>query len=303
VSRVAIIGTGVQGTAVAARLLAAGHALVVHDLVAAHTDEARALGAAVAASAPAAVAGAEVVLLVVTAGPAPRRVLLEPGVAEALAAGQLVVQMGSLGVEDTRACRRLVQARGARFVSNILHGVRQQILEGSVLMLFGGSEDEHRETSTLLAPVGVSVAVGTPEQAAAFNAAGLLLLYAILHGYALGSAIAEREGIAAEVWGAHVRGAAQLMEVMTGFFGPAHFATRSYELVGPCRFKNDGAVEEVKILRDLVGQLGLDTQLVDSLVEAHRSAYLRHPRADFSSVYEELAPPLPAGSSATSARR
>lgn len=290
-TRVAVIGTGVQGTAVAARMLAAGHPVVVHDLVTAHTADAQRLGAAVAETAAEAVAAADVILLVVTAGPAPRRVLLDPEVTAALGPGKLVVQMGSLSVDDTRACHRVVAATGARFTANILHGVREQILHGAVLMLFGGTADELAEVSRLLAPVGTSVVVGTPEQAAAFNAAGLLLLYALLHGYALGSAIVEREGIPAEAWSAHVRGASQLMEVMTGFFGPAHFAPRNYELFGPCQFKNDGAVEEVKILHDLVVRLGLDPQLVASLVDTHRSAYLRAPAADFSSVYDQLAPP------------
>jgi 3-hydroxyisobutyrate dehydrogenase-like beta-hydroxyacid dehydrogenase len=292
-SGIAVIGCGVQGSAVARRLAEAGHSVTVFDRVAARTAEAAASGARLASDAPSAIAASEYVLTVVTAGPSVRDVLLDDRNLGALGPGRMVVQMGSLSAGDTRECQRAVQDTGAEFVTDVIHGVRDQILAGQVLLLFGGSPAQHQRVGALLAPVGNSVPVGSAEQAAVFNAAGLCLLYAVMHGFALGSAIVDRSGIAMETWCNHVRHSGGLMEFMAGFLGPAHFTPRNYELFGPCQFANDGAFQETVIIEALVRALGLDASMAESFLASHQKAHATSARADFSSVYDVLAPARP----------
>lgn len=290
-SVVAVIGCGVQGTAVVQRLASAGHRVLAFDVVAERAASAGAHGARPVATAAEAFADAEFVLTVVTAGPAVKQVLLDPRNLAGLGPGKVVVQMGSLSADDTRECQRAVEVTGAEFVTDVIHGVRDAILAGQVLLLFGGSPDQHRRVSELLASVGRSAPVGSAEQAAIFNAAGLALLYAVLHGFALGSAIIERSGISLDAWYAHVKACGGLMEFMAAFVGPAHFAGRNYGLFGPCQFSNDGAVQETVIISDLAKALALDRKMVESFHASHRRAYDTSARADFSSVYDVLSPP------------
>lgn len=287
---IAVIGCGVQGSAVVQRLRGAGYDVLVHD---AHREKAGALaasGAHPADTASAAIARADYVLTVVTAGPAVKQVLLDPANLTALGPGKLVVQMGTQSPGDARECQRAVESTGAEFVTDVIHGPRDAILAGQVLLLFGGSPDQHRRVVTLLSSIGQSVPVGNAEQAAVFNAAGLCVLYALLHSFAIGSAMIERAGIPLDAWFAHVKGSAVLMDFMAGFIGPAHFSTRNYGLFGPCQFSNDGAVHETAIISDLVQALALDRKLAESFAAAHRKAYDASARADFTSVYDVLAP-------------
>lgn len=287
---IAVIGCGVQGSAVVQRLRGAGHDVLVHD---AHREKAAALAASGAhpvETASAAAARADYVLTVVTAGPAVGQVLLDSATLSALGPGKLVVQMGTQARDDARECQRAVENTGAEFVTDVIHGPRDAILAGQVLLLFGGSPDQHRRVATLLAPVGRSVPVGSAEQAAVFNAAGLCMLYALLHGFALGGAMIERSGMSLDAWFSHVKGSAALMDFMAGFVGPAHLSARNYDLFGPCQFSNDGAVHETAIISDLAREMALDRKLAESVAVAHRKAYEASAASDFTSVYDVLAP-------------
>ncbi|HQP92681.1 MAG TPA: NAD(P)-binding domain-containing protein, partial [Thermoanaerobaculia bacterium] len=93
--RTAWLGTGLMGSPMARRLLAAGHEVTVWNRTATRTAAVVAAGAQAAATPAAAVASAEVVFTMLRDGPVTRAVLLD-GTPAPVLAGRTVVQMATI---------------------------------------------------------------------------------------------------------------------------------------------------------------------------------------------------------------
>src|SRR6202161_3110689 len=110
---VAVLGTGIMGSAMARNLVAAGLRTTVWDRSPQATAALAEAGAAVAASAAEAVAGAEVVITMLPTAAAVQSVMFSDGVAQRLPDGSVWAQMGTIGVEATIGLAgRLRAARG-----------------------------------------------------------------------------------------------------------------------------------------------------------------------------------------------
>jgi len=98
---VAVLGTGIMGSAMARNLLGAGFPTTVWDRSAAATEALASAGAQVAASAPDAVRDARVVITMLPTPDVITSVLFDGGVAGAFAPGAAWAQMGTIGYADT----------------------------------------------------------------------------------------------------------------------------------------------------------------------------------------------------------
>ena len=108
---VAVLGTGIMGSAMARNLVAAGLPTRVWDQSAAATAPLADTGAAVAASAREAVAGAGVVITMLPTADVVDSVMFGGGAAGALGDGCVWAQMGTIGVEATVRLRDRLAAR------------------------------------------------------------------------------------------------------------------------------------------------------------------------------------------------
>jgi 3-hydroxyisobutyrate dehydrogenase len=137
---IAILGTGHMGTPIARRLLAAGHDVTVWNRTPARAAPLAVLGAWIAATPAEAADGAEVVIVMVTDGPAVHSVLFgERGAAEALKPGTCVVQMSTIGPDEVRAL--------ADRLPSAVHVVDAPVagsvgaVEAGTLTIFAGADD------------------------------------------------------------------------------------------------------------------------------------------------------------------
>src|SRR5260221_10150210 len=96
--RVAVLGTGIMGSAMARRLVAAGLPTTVWDRSPSVTAPLGEAGAVVAASAAEAVGDARVVITMLPTADVVTSVVFDGGAAAALAAGAVWAQMGTIGV-------------------------------------------------------------------------------------------------------------------------------------------------------------------------------------------------------------
>ena len=102
--KVAFLGIGRMGSAIASRVLGGGHDLVVYNRTSGKTAELEAAGAGVAPSIAAACSEREVVMTMLADDGALSAVVLEPGgLRESLPAGAIHVVMGTHGVATVRA--------------------------------------------------------------------------------------------------------------------------------------------------------------------------------------------------------
>jgi 3-hydroxyisobutyrate dehydrogenase len=136
---VAVLGTGIMGSAMARNLVAAGLRTTVWDRSAEATAPLAAAGALVASSAPDAVAGARVVITMLPTADVVNSVMRDEGL-KALARGAVWAQMGTIGVAATAEFDGLVrQVRpDVLFVDAPVSGSKGPAETGQLLILASG---------------------------------------------------------------------------------------------------------------------------------------------------------------------
>jgi 3-hydroxyisobutyrate dehydrogenase len=138
-ARVAVLGTGIMGSAMARRLARAGLNTTVWDRTAAATAPLAAMGASVASSAAEAVTGAEVVITMLPDADAVSAVMFD-GATDAFADGAAWAQMGTIGIPATQdVASRLARRRpGVLFVDAPVSGSKGPAENGQLLILASG---------------------------------------------------------------------------------------------------------------------------------------------------------------------
>jgi 3-hydroxyisobutyrate dehydrogenase len=136
---VAVLGTGIMGSAMARNLVGAGLATTVWDQSAAATAALGQAGARVAGSAAEAVSGADVVITMLPTADAVSSVMFN-GPATAFAPGAVWAQMGTIGVSATmEVANRLGGLRpDVSFVDAPVSGSRGPAEHGQLLILASG---------------------------------------------------------------------------------------------------------------------------------------------------------------------
>lgn len=293
--RVAVIGTGIQGTAIVDRLVAAGWVPTVHDRVDAQTLRCIDLGATAVSSPAEAIAAADLVLLVLPAGDTPLHVLSESQTLQALQPRHLVLQLGSCSVPATHRMAALVRGRGARFAECVLAGPIATVLDASCELLFGGEAEDEARARPVVSCFGKLRPVGGVGSGSAFNFAALTQVYATLQGFYLACGQIERSGLDIEQYLDFVRNgvAGHPGTVMADFLWPAHLRKRAYPLIGPVQVRNDCSLEETRLMAQRARELHLHPALIDALASTQAAAAERDAGADWSSVYDELVRPRP----------
>ena len=139
--RVAVIGVGRMGSAMAARVAAAGHDVVVWNRSEARAREvADKTGARVAASAREAAEGAEVCLVSLADDAAIRDVYGDEtdGLVAGLGADSVVCDMSTVAPQTARDAGAAVAAVGARFLDTPVSGSVPMVEAGVLTVLVGG---------------------------------------------------------------------------------------------------------------------------------------------------------------------
>ncbi len=138
--RVAVLGTGIMGAAMARNLLAAGLPPTVWDRTAAATAPLGRAGATVAASAAEAARDAGLVITMLPTAEVVTSVVFDDGDDEALARGAVWAQMGTIGLTATAEIgARLRQTRpDVLFVDAPVSGIKGPAETGELLILASG---------------------------------------------------------------------------------------------------------------------------------------------------------------------
>ncbi|MDQ0068727.1 2-hydroxy-3-oxopropionate reductase [Variovorax boronicumulans] len=143
--RIAVIGVGIMGSAIARRLLECGHAVSVFDLDKAKVQALQAQSAHAAPTAADAAAASDFVITSLNAAAVVERALFgENGVADAPADAQrLVIDMSSIDPPSTRRLAQTLRERtGMGFVDAPLSGGAPKALLGQLTVMAGGSTED-----------------------------------------------------------------------------------------------------------------------------------------------------------------
>lgn len=197
---VGIVGAGIMGSAIATRLIEAGHRVSVYDLDTAKVAALAAKGAIAAGSPREAASGAFVIISLNSATIVGRAVFGPDGVAEAGNPDKLLVDMSSIDPQATREfAARLEALNGMRWLDCPLSGGAPGALAGRLAIMAGGASADFERARLVMASLAKNYTlmgdVGAGQTTKLVNQ----VLCAIgFQAVAEAVALAQRGGVAAE---------------------------------------------------------------------------------------------------------
>jgi 3-hydroxyisobutyrate dehydrogenase len=149
--RIGFIGLGRMGQRMAGRLLDADLQVTVYDVVGEKASDLGRRGAQVARSPREVAASSDAVFTSVTDGPAVLAALNgSDGLLAGAAANLLLIEMSTIGVEDSREVARACEAAGVRYVRSPVVGTLDAATGGTLRALLSGPRDAVDDAIPLL---------------------------------------------------------------------------------------------------------------------------------------------------------
>lgn len=198
--KIAFVGLGAMGGAMAQRLLAAGHSVTGYNRTRAKADALASKGLAVADSARAAVEGASVVLSMVTDSEALRDVALRPdGILAGLGPGAVWAEMSTVSPTVTRMLGERVAEKGAALLDAPVSGSTVTIAQGQLSFIVGGDAAALERIRPYLLAIGPTIThVGALGLAVTMKIAVNLSIGVQMLAFSESVLLAEKSGIPRE---------------------------------------------------------------------------------------------------------
>ena len=195
--KVAFLGLGIMGGAMAANLVKAGHEVTAWN----RTPKAPPEGARGADSPRAAAAGAEVVWLCVSDTEAVREVLFgAQGVEGSLREGMTVADSSTISPAASREFASRVQQKGAHFVDAPITGSKVAAASGQLIFMTGGEEKIVEQLQPLFQAMGKQVTpMGRNGMGLSSKLALNLMIALTYEGFAEGLTLAKKMGVDPEL--------------------------------------------------------------------------------------------------------
>lgn len=175
-NKIALLGTGLMGTPMAGRLLAAGMPLTVWNRTPQKAAFLLSRGAQWASSPAEAVSGAEVVVTMLADGPAVSEVLGSGGVARAMEEGALFVDMSSIPPEMARKQAELLASGAVEALDAPVSGGVVGAENGTLAIMAGGTPEAFRRARPLFTVLGKATHVGPAGSGALAKLANQLIV-------------------------------------------------------------------------------------------------------------------------------
>ena len=197
---IAFVGLGAMGSAMARRLLAAGHHVTGYNRTRAKAEALASRGLVVADSARAAVKGAEVVLSMVTDSDALRDVALrDDGILAGLGRGAIWAEMSTVSPAVTRMLGERVQEKGATLLDAPVSGSTVTIAQGQLSFIVGGDPAALERVRPVLLAIGPTIThVGALGLAVTMKIAVNLSIGVQMLAFSESVLLAEKSGIPRE---------------------------------------------------------------------------------------------------------
>ena len=263
--KIAFLGTGLMGAPMCCCLLKAGFELTVWNRTASKAEALHADGATVAAAPEKAVAGAEVVITMLSDGPAVADVMFEQGAAAAIAEGATRIDMSSIGADEAMDHAKRHLASGVAYLDAPVSGGTKGAAAGELAIMAGGAGETFAAMEPVFAAMGRATHVG-PNGCGQLSKLANQVIVAITIG-AVSEAFILAGGGGAD--------RAQIRTALQGGFASSRILTehgqrmveRNFEPGGPAKFQ----VKDLKNALAAAERLGLDlpiTRLVNDLFTA-----------------------------------
>ena len=157
---IAFLGTGLMGAPMCQNLLSAGLPLTVWNRSLAKAKPLAKRGAVVADSPQSAVADADVVITMLSDGPAVSAVMFEQGAADAIREGGTHIDMSSIGADEAIEHAKRHSERGVRYLDSPVSGGTRGASAGELAIMAGGGAETFAAMQPVFAALGQATHVG-----------------------------------------------------------------------------------------------------------------------------------------------
>lgn len=277
-SRVAVLGTGVMGAGMARSLLRAGHQVTVWNRTAARAESLAADGATVAADPAAAVAGAEVVVVMLFDTASVLAVIAEAGPSEAV-----WLQASTIGPDGIAQ----VAATGLRVLDAPVLGTRGPAEQGTLVALLSGDQALVDEAAPVVAGYSARSVYAGPELGTASALKLVCNAWVATLNAAVGQSMALAEGLGVDP--------ALFLDAMSGGAADSAYLHMKGELIAkrdfPVAFSLDGALKDVELILAAARSVQVGDDVLAGLATAYRRAVeAGYGEEDMSAVYRAFPP-------------
>lgn len=272
---IALLGCGLMGQPMARRLLHAGHTLTVWNRTRSKAEALSAEGARVADSPAHAVAHADIVITMLDNGEVVRQVMFEPQgpdagaapvAADAMRAGSLFIDMGSILPEQAQAHARDLAARGVRALDAPVSGGTLGAQAGTLAIMVGGEMGHFEAAVPVLSAMGRPVHVGPAGSGQLAKLANQMIVGITIGAVAEALLLAERGGA----------DPAKVREALRGGFAESRILEVHGQRMVEGDFAKRGSLAiQLKDLRNALhtaGQLAFDAPITQALTGLYAEA-------------------------------
>jgi len=282
---VGIVGLGLLGSAIAARLRASGYPVVGHDIVPACVERLVALGGTAAKSAAEVARASDVVLTVLPSLASVESAILgADGMVAGARPGQTLMQMSTISPELTRRLDGELAARGQTFLDCPVSGTSGMVAQGNGAFYVGGERALYERWRPMLECVlPRAVYIGAAGQAMLLKLVANLLVALNSASVAEALTLATRggldPGLVVDVLGAGAA-ASQMLQVRGPLMVRGEF---------PAQMKLDLFMKDLHLIQGAAQACGADLELTDVAERLYAATQAAgHGAEDLAVVFTEM---------------
>jgi len=284
---IALLGLGLMGLPIALRLQQQGFDVTGWNRSEAPRQRAAAAGLGVSADLSAALAPADLVILTLSDAAAVEQVLF-PSDEMLPLAGKMLLQMGTIAPDESRALAAQAAAAGAGYLEAPVLGSIPEARAGRLIIMAGGDEALYQRCLPLLQQLGQAPQrIGDVGQGAALKLAMNQLIASLTGGFSLSLGLVQAEGIQVEQFMSLLRASALYAPTFDKKLGKM----LGHDYANP-NFPLKHLLKDVRLFCQVAERNGIDTalpQAMESLLELGQRQ--GHGDDDYSALYEAVNPP------------
>lgn len=286
---IAVLGTGLLGRAIAERLHTVGHTVIAFNRTPTKALPLQTQGIAVVGSAELAVSRADCALLLLTDASAIRATLLTRDCSAALP-GKTIIQMGTIGPNDSLQIEREVARCGGAYCEAPVLGSMAEAKSGTLFVMVGGTEKQFSRWSPVFRSLSREPRhIGPVGKAATLKLALNHLIAAETVAFAFSLGLIQRSGVPVETFMAILRESAlyaptfdkKLPRLIKRDYHHPNFSTRHL-------------LKDVLLVSREATARGLPAEALDGLSQILERAITKGlGELDYSALFDIVNPPEP----------
>ena len=229
-SRIALLGTGLLGSAIGQRLMHQGVDVAVWNRRPERCQSLLDSGATEITQLAGAAQNSEAIITVLRDGPVTQQVVAELGNLK----GRCVIPMGTMGVSEIRHLNQQIRSQNGQCLEAPVLGSKPQATSGTLLVMAGGTPDLFNQQRALLSLLCANpMLVGPIGSGAATKLALNQLIASLTHAFSLSLRLVQLAGVSVETFMDILRSSAlyaptfdkKLQRMLDGHYSNPNFST------------------------------------------------------------------------------